>query len=469
MNGLVRLRQLETLKCCRKFSQPSATGKAEETRKGKAAKLLQLDPKVSNDLDNGLYHPRHHPGAVERKADEIPESMARAMEILTEGMKKNRLVEAGQTFLRQLWGRLIPPGEDYYRAHIKAEKQRTEEFLAEMEGELDGVDEEHISKVKEKLVVRKLQDKIHPWHPLSDSKETCLQYLLFRTPAEFCILHKIFSELQNIDPDFCPSTMFDFGAGVASGYWAVSEVWKQPLQEVYNVESNLKMIELARNVLKICKMEHEAAKGVYFRQFFPYASERTYNLALSAFTLLELPSFKERMEAVSLLWEMTDGYLVIVEDGTNAGYQAVMEARNLIIYLERSDDNVSKRGGHLVAPCPHDFGCPRFNFDKIPCNFPISYLPPRFLEGKQVRKNHLYSYAIFKKGPRPSSDPQWSRCVRETIALRRAQLLRLCTSKGQLEDVIIRKKFNCRNSYQCAKYTSWGDRVPGKIEDFDAD
>lgn len=47
----------------------------------------------------------------------------------------------------------------------------------------------------------------------------------------------------------------------------------------------------------------------------------TYDIALSAFSLLELPSFKERVEAVSRMWSKTEKYLVIVEDGTNAGYK----------------------------------------------------------------------------------------------------------------------------------------------------
>lgn len=81
------------------------------------------------------------------------------------------------------------------------------------------IDEERYSKIQENVVTRTLEKKIHPWHPMGVSEETCLQYLVSRTPAEYCVLHKIFSEIQQIDPEFTPRTLFDFGSGVGSGYW----------------------------------------------------------------------------------------------------------------------------------------------------------------------------------------------------------------------------------------------------------
>lgn len=80
-------------------------------------------------------------------------------------------------------------------------------------------DKEKRNIIEEKVVTRRLKDIIHPWHPLGVTYETCLQYLFARTPPEYCILHKIFTEIRHADPDFIPSTLFDFGSGVASGYW----------------------------------------------------------------------------------------------------------------------------------------------------------------------------------------------------------------------------------------------------------
>lgn len=78
---------------------------------------------------------------------------------------------------------------------------------------------ENASRIQEKVVTGHLKTKIHPWHPLGVTEETCLQYFISRTAAEYCTLHKIFSNLQQTNPDFVPRTFFDFGSGIGSGYW----------------------------------------------------------------------------------------------------------------------------------------------------------------------------------------------------------------------------------------------------------
>lgn len=50
---------------------------------------------------------------------------------------------------------------------------------------------------------------------------------------------------------------------------AVKEVWQQPLREVYNVDSNMVMNELARRLLYIAGEKSTAEEGIFFRQFFP--------------------------------------------------------------------------------------------------------------------------------------------------------------------------------------------------------
>jgi ribosomal protein RSM22 (predicted rRNA methylase) len=48
----------------------------------------------------------------------------------------------------------------------------------------------------------------------------------------------------------------------------------------------------------------------------------TYDLTTCCFTLLELPSAEARLTAVDNLWRKTEGFLVLIEEGTNAGFQA---------------------------------------------------------------------------------------------------------------------------------------------------
>lgn len=53
---------------------------------------------------------------------------------------------------------------------------------------------------------------------------------------------------------------------------------------------------------------------------------------LSAFSLLELPDAKSRLDTVKRLWQKCDRFLVIVEQGTRAGFNVVNEARDFVLY-----------------------------------------------------------------------------------------------------------------------------------------
>lgn len=58
----------------------------------------------------------------------------------------------------------------------------------------------------------------------------------------------------------------------------------------------------------------------------------------------ELPNMKARLDTLSTLWKKCDGYMVIIENGTNAGFQLVEEARELLIQQAKGD------GSYLFAP-----------------------------------------------------------------------------------------------------------------------
>jgi len=46
---------------------------------------------------------------------------------------------------------------------------------------------------------------------------------------------------------------------------------------------------------------------------------------VSSYSLMELPSFKARLQVIDILWKKTKDYLVIVESGTNAGFKVSAE------------------------------------------------------------------------------------------------------------------------------------------------
>ena len=79
-------------------------------------------------------------------------------------------------------------------------------------------------------------------------------------------------------------------------------------------------------------------------------------------TLLELPTAEDRLSSLNSLWGRVEdeGYLVLIESGTNAGFHVVAEARDFLNKLsQQSEDEDGLHVGHVVAPCPHDAACPR--------------------------------------------------------------------------------------------------------------
>lgn len=60
---------------------------------------------------------------------------------------------------------------------------------------------------------------------------------------------------------------------------------------------------------------------------------------------MELPDMKSRIETLLKLWDKCDGYLVLIEEGTNAGFSLINEARDFLI------NHLSEmKTGYVYAP-----------------------------------------------------------------------------------------------------------------------
>jgi len=157
--------------------------------------------------------------------------------------------------------------------------------------------------------------------------------------------------------------------------------------------------------------------------------------------MMELPSMSDRLEIVSNLWKRTvpGGYLILVENGTNAGFQVIIIIARTFgicpcetdflncrpslkpeisycIWSRKPDLNVMYSARYAkveIRPtnfmsiiyyhslhflqCPHEKICPRYALDSIPCNFIVPYktlLP----FSKEIIKLEKYSYVVIKKG-----------------------------------------------------------------------
>jgi len=306
-----------------------------------------------------------------------------------------------------------------------------------------------------------LSKRLYQWKPLTMDDKTSYYYLFGRTAAEYAALRRVFHEILVRDRLFSPKSVFDFGSGVGTVSWLSHEFWGKSLKEYFTVDISSEMNNLARLILQNNNENKEPyLKTLYQRQFLP-ATPRAYDLVVSAYSLMDIDSLKSRLDIVRNLWSKTKDYLIIVEKGSNAGYQIVEEARAYIIQMSQQSPELC----HVFAPCPHEEPCPRLRDESgTPCNFSVKYFPITIEEKHQEPQTELFSYLIVKKGKRDVNSENWPRIVRQVLHRHKHVICRLCVPSGNLEEIILTAAKHGKDVYKCGKKCSWGDNLPVSVE-----
>ncbi|TRY61681.1 hypothetical protein TCAL_01437 [Tigriopus californicus] len=331
----------------------------------------------------------------------------------------------------------------------------------------------------ERKARKMLESKTNTWKSVVYDDEAAKAYLLARAPFDYSAVYRTMSEIKKREPDFQPRTIFDFGSGVGTCIWAANSLFGE-MSEIFAVDPSSSMNDLARAILLQGKTSHSLPAGHFFRLNCPTNNDLTYDLVTSAFTLAELPSAKARLTSLDILWRKTHGYLILLEDGSNAGFQILAEARDYLLQLVEANagrnDQIGKElHGHLFAPCPHSQKCPRYFEDNIPCNFDTRYenfkLNSIPNEITHTPKKEKFCYLIFKKGPEPEADKsyQYPRVVEEPMMRKKHVVCRMCTHRGKLEEFVATKgptnSIDTRMLYQHVKRIHCGDQLKVQVQD----
>lgn len=418
---------------------------------------VAIDANLKEQFDSKHYKPRNHPGTNRVKIANVPSDIQTAIKIVLEDSGAKALHEESVKLNNFLHSRLLPP-EDV-EIDIKAAKfhnKFSKKVLSKVSDVTELEAEEYDRKIKNK-VFNALKRSVYRWGSIDYDKATSLQYLAARSAPEYAILVRILDEIQKVLPNYKPRSFFDFGSGVGTGTWAVNTYWKKDIFEYFCVDTSPNMHDLAR--LIICHGRDNVEmplKGYYQRQFLPASTDLKYSIVLSAFSMFELPSIKSRLETIQKLWNKTEDFLIIVEHGSNAGFQIVNEAREFVLNLPNN-----KSEGYAFSPCPNDNVCPRYMEHQTPCNFLMKYESLPFPSKSEIGAE-LFSYVVLRKGKRPENDPQWPRIVRAPIVRSGHTICKLCTSKGELQEVIFAKSKYDQATYRCARSCKWGDLLPVK-------
>ncbi|XP_077280595.1 ribosome assembly protein METTL17, mitochondrial [Temnothorax americanus] len=412
-----------------------------------------LDDAVSTLLSKDEIKYRRHPGVVVPRTPIFPKwALVEIHSILKEEkIVLKEINESAKHLLRHLNHRR-PPLEQF---ELPAKFLKVEERLNAMNPH-EKIEVEDIDFHKDAKARLILKQNVYNWQPINFDKFTCLTYLVAKGVQNYAVSRKILNEIKSRDKDFRPKTLFDFGSGVGTVAWAASEIWSSTLKEYFCVDTSEFMMELSE---RLAKAAQPKIKEVFYRQYFPISTNRTYDIVVSAYSLFELPGMESRLDTILKLWTKTNNYLIIVEQGTNRGFKLVNEARDFILKYTNSKRRREPQFAHVFSPCPHDLKCPRFATDNTPCNFSVLYHPLQFLGGRQ-HKQELYSYVVLKKSKRPEDDEQWPRIVRAALKRSNHAICRMCMANGELKEEIFTKYKHGKHMYRCARESEWGDRLP---------
>jgi hypothetical protein len=305
---------------------------------------VELDKNVEKSLEDNKLKPRHHIGKNKLSAQNLPKHILSAITKVTGDYPIKAIAEEGAKLNRYVKARHLPAEDFNIKEKIRDIERHIEENpekyrLKPRLKPRDEMDEEYEKKEQEmrsNLVQRILKQRVYSWQSINFDEFKSLSYLFGRSSQEFAVLLRIFNEIQKRDPAFKPRSYFDFGSGVGTGCWAVSELWKECIYEYYLVDASKHMNDLLDLILRNGDVNKEMfLRNVYQRQFLP-AKDDKYDLVLSAFSMFELPTLKNRLETISNLFSKCSKYLVFVENGSNAGFRAISEIREFVMELAKS-------------------------------------------------------------------------------------------------------------------------------------
>ncbi|XP_023289685.1 methyltransferase-like protein 17, mitochondrial isoform X1 [Orussus abietinus] len=408
---------------------------------------VKLNAEVKELIEKEDIKPRKHPGIIKSSIVELPEWVKNAINVFMIDKYGKQIRTEAQKFGRSLQGRLAPiesgemknKYEDLQNAGLI--KQKLQDAPLE--------DMEKFRNNNHKKVLKLLNSRICNAGAIEYNTHRGKLYAVARAAPDFAILSRVFQEITARDATFRPQTIFDFGSGIGTVLWAATKAWPDSIKEYFGVDIAVEMNDLSE---QLAKNAMPKVRTVYRRQFFPASPTPSYDVTVSAFSLLELPNAEARLESILKLWRKTGHYMVLVEQGTNAGFG-----------LQKSGMERDPKPAYVFAPCPHDLACPRYLLDHTPCNFSVPYMTN--IPGP---KSHLYnarfSYVIIKKSERPDADEKWPRIVRPVLVRSRHSVCRMCTASGELKEVIFTASKFGKMTYHCARSSNWGDRLPVSLE-----
>jgi ribosomal protein RSM22 (predicted rRNA methylase) len=269
-----------------------------------------------------------------------------------------------------------------------------------------------------------------------------LAYALARMPATYAAVIAGFNALIELRPDFAPRDLLDVGAGPGTATWAAAEAFAS-LGVFTLLDANTALRTLA---LELTRDSHRLSAARYEQgdAGTKLAGAPEADLVVASYLINEMTD-APRAALADLMWAKTRDTLLVVEPGTPAGTQHILELRRRLI----------AQGAHVIAPCPHDAECPLAVPDW--CHF--TQRLPRSRVHKQLKAAELpyedekFIYVALSRTPIPLRP---ARVLSQPELSKVAIAAKLCTAHG-IERVIAPRRD--KTAYARFRKLSWGDAV----------
>lgn len=270
-------------------------------------------------------------------------------------------------------------------------------------------------------------------------------YLAYRMPATYAAVRTALSQLPEWPGESAVLRHVDVGGGTGAAVWAVADCWPQ-IGAHRVVEQSTAAIAIGRRLVE--QAASESVRATEWTQATINASFAVppADLVTISYVLSELaPPMRQALVASAA---GAANLLVVVEPGTVAGYQRIIDARSQLI----------AQGLHIVAPCPHDEPCP-IGADRDWCHFDArvirTALHRRIKLAEKSFEDEKFSYLIASKIPIRRAD---NRILRHPVYAKGRVLLTLCESDPGVQLRTVSKRNS--DSYRAARDAQWGDTWP---------
>ncbi|MEU9475226.1 small ribosomal subunit Rsm22 family protein [Streptomyces sp. NPDC048191] len=307
---------------------------------------------------------------------------------------------------------------------------------------LDGLPPTQAAGAVDRLIANYRGDT--PTHaPILRDRADVAAYAAYRMPATFEAVHSALEAFADTAPDWTPGSHVDVGGGTGAATWAVTATWPG--------ERSVTVLDWAEPALALGReiaAANPALRGARWQRA-RIGADLTLDatdLVTVSYVLNELsgPDRAALVDAAAAAAQV----VVIVEAGTPAGYERVIEARDRLI----------RAGLHVVAPCPHSAACP-IEPGRDWCHFSArvsrSSLHRQVKGGTLPYEDEKFSYVAATRLP---ATPAPARVVRRPQIRKGQVLLDLCEADERLARTTVTKRHG--GLYKAARDADWGDPWP---------